>query len=246
MAPSKISLKLLVDSKAKQVLFAEAGKEFVDFVFSLLTLPIGAVAKLVSAGTMHGSVGRLYQSVDRIGASYLQPGTDKSELLQPKVMHPDARELLLLRGRDGEEPQGPTRTATPRFKLYTCAAAQCATVAMERGAACPQCKQPMGTEMTLVLPSAPAAAAGEEEEEMDGGAGYVKGLVTYMVTDGLEVTPMSAISSITLINKFSAGKPDVELAEKYVSVGMDEGLALLKAALRSDTVLSDVFLGRKK
>ena len=89
---SKISLKLLVDTKTKTVLFAEAGKEFVDFVFSLLTLPIGAVAKLVSAGTMHGSVGRLYQSVERIGAIYLQPGTDKSDLLQPKVLHPDARD----------------------------------------------------------------------------------------------------------------------------------------------------------
>ncbi|WVZ95901.1 hypothetical protein U9M48_041608 [Paspalum notatum var. saurae] len=252
MAPSsKISLKLLVETQSKRVLLAEAGKEFVDFVFSLLTLPIGAVAKLVSAGTMHGSVGRLYQSVDLIGASYLQPGADKSELLQPKVVHPDARELLLLPphhaggGEDDEEQQVP-RTA-PRFKLYTCAAAQCVTVAMERGAACPQCKQPMGTEMTFVLPSAAAAAAGEEERERDGGGGgYVKGLVTYMVTDGLEVTPMSAISSITLINKFSAGKPDVELAEKYVRVGMDEGLDLLRAALRSDTVLSDVFLARKK
>ncbi|KAK3140907.1 hypothetical protein QOZ80_5AG0407630 [Eleusine coracana subsp. coracana] len=108
----------------------------------------------------------------------------------------------------------------------------------------------MATDMTFVLPSrAPmgggglagngGAAAGEES------GGYVKGLVTYMVTDGLEVTPMSAISSITLINKFSVGK-DVELAEKYVSVGMDEGLGLLRSALRSDTVLTDVFLARKK
>jgi hypothetical protein len=55
-----------------------------------------------------------------------------------------------------------------------------------------------------------------------------------MVTDGLEVTLMSAISSTTLINKFSVGN-DVELAEKYVSVGMDEGLGLLRAALSSDT-----------
>jgi hypothetical protein len=47
---------------------------------------------------------------------------------------------------------------------------------------------------------------------------------------------MSAISSITLISKFSVNK-DVELAEKFVSVGMDEGLGLLKAALRSDTAL---------
>ncbi|WVZ95889.1 hypothetical protein U9M48_041597 [Paspalum notatum var. saurae] len=248
MAPSsKISLKLLVETRSKRVLFAEAGKEFVDFVFSLLTLPIGAVAKLVSAGTMHGSVGRLYQSVDLIGASYLQPGADKSELLHPKVVHPDARELLLLPpAASKEELEQQQVPRTPRFKLYTCAAAQCVTVAMERGAACPQCKQPMGTEMTFVLPSAPAAGEGEERDGGGGGGGYVKGLVTYMVTDGLEVTPMSAISSITLINKFSAGKPDVELAEKYVSVGMDEGLDLLRAALRSDTVLSDVFLARKK
>jgi hypothetical protein len=108
----------------------------------------------------------------------------------------------------------------------------------------------MATEVTFVLPSAApkAASASASEAAGSGGddtGGYVKGLVTYMVTDGLEVTPMSAISSITLISKFSVNK-DVELAEKFVSVGMDEGLGLLKAALRSDTVLSDVFLAKKK
>ena len=246
---SKISLKLLVETRSKKVLFAEASKEFVDFVFSLLTLPIGAVAKLVSAGTMHGSVGRLYQSVDRMGASYLQPGADKSELLQPGVLHPDARELLLLphaaAGDGGGEAEEQPRL--PKFKLYTCPG-QCVTVTMEREAACPQCKQPMATEMAFVLPSAaPASAAGSKGGGAAGeeSGGYVKGLVTYMVTDGLEVTPMSAISSITLINKFSVGS-DVELAEKFVGVGMDEGLGPLRAALSSDTVLSDVFLARKK
>ncbi|CAN6349517.1 unnamed protein product [Urochloa humidicola] len=252
MAP-KISLKLLVETRSKHVLFAEAGKEFVDFVFSLLTLPIGAVAKLVSAGTMHGSVGRLYKSVDHMGASYLQPGADKSELLQPGVLHPDARELLLLPhgGAAGDGEPEDQKPRLPKFKLYTCPG-QCVTVTMERDAACPQCKQGMATEMAFVLPSAPspAAGAGAGAKGCGGAAGeesggYVKGLVTYMVTDGLEVTPMSAISSITLINKFSVGN-DVELAEKYVSVGMDEGLGLLRAALSSDTVLSDVFLARKK
>ena len=279
---SKISLKLLVDTKTKTVLFAEAGKEFVDFVFSLLTLPIGAVAKLVSAGTMHGSVGRLYQSVERIGAIYLQPGTDKSDLLQPKVLHPDARELLLLQGGGAD---GDGEPALARFRLYTCAG-YCATATMEAKATCPQCKQAMSTEVAFVLPSAAAPApAGSSSSSSDESGGYVKGVVTYMVTDGLEVTPMSAISSITMINKF-AGK-DVELAEKFVTVGTSEvcasdshvrhlqhhddepccflaahvltlyhfsvhrppnvrqGLALLKAALRSDTVLSDVFLRKK-
>ncbi|XP_062230428.1 uncharacterized protein LOC133928216 [Phragmites australis] len=237
MAP-KIPLKLLVESKSKKVLFAEAGKEFVDFVFSLLTLPIGAVVKLISAGTMYGSIGRLYQSVDHISASYLLPNTDKADLLQPKVLHPDGRELLLLQGgeADGASPLA-------KFKMYTCPGS-CVTVTMENNAECPNCKQAMTTEMTFVLPFAARATAAPQGASDDSG-GYVKGLVTYMVTDGLEVTPMSAISSITLINKFSVGK-DVDLAEKFVSVGMDEGLALLKAALRSDTVLSDVFLARKK
>ncbi|CAL4910638.1 unnamed protein product [Urochloa decumbens] len=245
---STISLKLLVDNKTKKVLFAEAGKEFVDFVFSLLTLPIGAVVKLISAGTMQGSIGRLYQSVDHMGSSYLLPGTDKKDLLQPKVLQPDGRELLLLQG--GAAGDGADESPLARFKMYTCRGL-CVTVTMEAGTQCPQCKQQMTTEMNFVLPSAAARAAGA------GGAagvasageesgGYVKGVVTYMVTDGLEVTPMSAISSITLINRFSIGKGDVDLAEKFVTVGMDEGLALLKAALRSDTVLSDVFLARKK
>ncbi|KAK3137683.1 hypothetical protein QOZ80_5BG0455860 [Eleusine coracana subsp. coracana] len=97
----------------------------------------------------------------------------------------------------------------------------------------------MATEVAFVLPS---VGGGGDQGSSEGG--YVKGVVTYMVTDELEVTPMSAISSIIMINKFSAGK-DAQLAEKYVSVGADEGLALLKEALRSDTVLSDVFLAKK-
>ncbi|GJM94386.1 hypothetical protein PR202_ga11026 [Eleusine coracana subsp. coracana] len=240
MAP-KISLKLLVDTKTNRVLFAEAGKEFVDFVFSLLTLPIGAVAKLISAGTMHGSIGRLYESVDRMGVSYLLPGTDKSDLLQPKVLHPDARELLLLQqgGGDGDGDNKSAAPALARFRMFTCAGF-CATATVEAKATCPQCKQAMATEVAFVLPS--GGGGGGDQGSSEGG--YVKGVVTYMVTDGLEVTPMSAISSITMINKFSAGK-DAQLAEKYVSVGADEGLALLMEALRSDTVLSDVFLAKK-
>ncbi|KAI5013078.1 hypothetical protein ZWY2020_028032 [Hordeum vulgare] len=92
---NKISLMLLVDIKSKKVLFAEVGKEFVDFVFSLPTLPVGIVAKLISSDAMHGSIGRLYQSVDDIGDCYLLPCKDKASLLYPKVLHPDTRELLI-------------------------------------------------------------------------------------------------------------------------------------------------------
>lgn len=41
------SLRLLVDKKKNKVVLAEAGKEFVDVLFSFLTLPMGTVARLV-------------------------------------------------------------------------------------------------------------------------------------------------------------------------------------------------------
>ena len=51
-----MKMKLLVDTKAGRVLYAEAGKDVVDFLFSLLALPLGTVAKLLTAGAGAGSV----------------------------------------------------------------------------------------------------------------------------------------------------------------------------------------------
>lgn len=44
---TKVSLKLLVDTEGKKVLFAEASKDFVDFLFHIMELPLGTVVKLV-------------------------------------------------------------------------------------------------------------------------------------------------------------------------------------------------------
>ncbi|XP_039775423.1 uncharacterized protein LOC120642907 [Panicum virgatum] len=76
-----------------------------------------------------------------------------------------------------------------------------------------------------------------------GGAvrGFVQGVVTYTVLDDLTITPMSAISSITLLNAFAVTDL-AALQEKTVRLGYREGLAILKASLQSNTVLTDVFL----
>ncbi|KAL0003021.1 hypothetical protein SO802_016802 [Lithocarpus litseifolius] len=65
--------------------------------------------------------------------------------------------------------------------------------------------------------------------------GYVKGLVTYMVMDDLEVKPLSSIVSIgTMLNKFNV--KDIEALEENV------GLKLLKTSLHSNSSLTDFFL----
>uniref|UniRef100_A0A0E0FFK5 Uncharacterized protein n=1 Tax=Oryza nivara TaxID=4536 RepID=A0A0E0FFK5_ORYNI len=51
-------MKLLVDSKAQRVLYAEeAGKDVVDFLSSLLTLPVATVVKLLSKDSTDHAAG---------------------------------------------------------------------------------------------------------------------------------------------------------------------------------------------
>jgi hypothetical protein len=45
-----VRVQLLVQKSTKRVLYMEAGKDFVDMLFSFLMLPTGAVLKLISQG----------------------------------------------------------------------------------------------------------------------------------------------------------------------------------------------------
>ncbi|XP_020672028.1 uncharacterized protein LOC110092026 [Dendrobium catenatum] len=229
---SKITLKLLIDVRSHKVLFGEADKDFVDFMFSLLTFPLGSVIKLLSPTTMIGSIGKLYQSVENLNEIYLVANRDKSSLLQPKVSTNVKNHLLL----DTEA------IAEPKYYICNHCNRKVTTV---KSTVCPNCKQAMVTEAAFVVPSDSTSLATGAETGGENAGGFVKGVITYMITDDMEVTPMSAISSITLMNRFSM-KNDVQLMEKVVAVGMKEGLALLKASLDSPTALTDVFCSPNK
>lgn len=82
-------LKLLVNKDTNKVLFAEAGKDFVDVLFSFLTLPLGTIARLVEKKSSMGpvSVGclnKLYGSLRVFDKEYMRMETTKEMLLQPK------------------------------------------------------------------------------------------------------------------------------------------------------------------
>ncbi|KAM3353304.1 hypothetical protein ACQJBY_024455 [Aegilops geniculata] len=244
-----MSMKLLVDTKAGRVLFAEAGKDVVDFLFSLLALPVGTAVSLLGRRSMPGSAGDLYASVQRLdAAAYLLPGADIGALLRPAVPSPAAASniaLLCLPGTSSSAASKPVfwcgedhsrsyaygRSGRPGHNYVTDAS----------GGACPACGKPMTKEMHWARSDSggfgQAAATGRAK-------GFVQGVVTYTVTDNLTVTPMSAISSITLLNTFRV-RDLTALQEKIVRIGYKEGLAILKASLQSKTVLTDVFLAHK-
>ncbi|KAG5533318.1 hypothetical protein RHGRI_027493 [Rhododendron griersonianum] len=72
-----ITLKLLVDTKNNRVLFADAGNDFIDFLFTLLSLPIGTIVRLLTAKSMVGCLGNLYDSVDNLSDTYMQSNQNK-------------------------------------------------------------------------------------------------------------------------------------------------------------------------
>jgi hypothetical protein len=85
----KISLKVMVDKKRDEVIYAEAGKDFVDVLLSFLTLPLGTIARLVAKesnieAVKFGSINSLYKSVKDLDQKYLWNQTCKEMLLNPR------------------------------------------------------------------------------------------------------------------------------------------------------------------
>ncbi|XP_062155327.1 uncharacterized protein LOC133863401 [Alnus glutinosa] len=225
MASTKVTLKLLIDKKGHRVLFAEADKKFVDFLFSIFTLPVGTVTMLLQKQNMSGCLHSLYKSIENLSDIYIQPDQDKECLLKPKVAISGAEVPLLL---PSVEQSNTSKT------LYRCGS-HYGYVSHDWRAICPACKSSMNTELNYVDPPRDTKASSSTE------GGYVKGVITYMVMDDLDVKPMSTISSITLLTKFNVRDLGT-IEEKVVDLGVDEVLSLLEASLRSKTVLTDVFL----
>ncbi|KAL0460634.1 UNVERIFIED_CONTAM: hypothetical protein Slati_0690600 [Sesamum latifolium] len=223
MAKSSVRLKLLVDTQAKADLFAEVGKDCVDFLFHIMSLPVVTIISLLKKQGTVGSLTNLYGSIENLNASYIQPNQSKDTLLKPLVPAPGSSVPLLLLGD----------TLTEK-NFYRCGQ-NCSyyNVTDDPRAVCPQCRRAMSTNMTYVAPPPVQETADE--------GGFVKGVVTYMLMDNLEVNPMSTISSITLLNKFNVKEVGL-LQEKVVNLGMDEAVMLLKASLQSQKVLTEVFL----
>ncbi|CAL4965335.1 unnamed protein product [Urochloa decumbens] len=234
-----LSMKLLIDTKSQRVLYAEAGKDVVDFLFSLLTLPVGTVVKILSNDSMVGSISNLYGSVEKLDETYVRSAGTKAALLAPPGAYHEGAKLLQL-----PEPEHAS------MELFRCNNySECVYLSKVRGARCPiqRCGGQMNTRKILDVGSSGGASGGGDiaaATSAVGATGFVKGVVTYTVMDDLKVAPMSTISGITLLNTF--GITDIGmLQEKTVQLGYAEGLKILKASLQSKTVLTDVFLVKK-
>ncbi|OIV91228.1 hypothetical protein TanjilG_30450 [Lupinus angustifolius] len=231
---TKLSVKLLIDTKREKVLFAEASKAVIDFLFNLLSFPIGAVVRLLTKNQMVGSLGNLYESVEQLNHTYMQPNQNKDVLLKPTSLISSSVISGLLPPNDVLD--SPVNVES--LKFYTCHN-KCSYVTCKSGTSCPS------NDYSSCIMNSQLSFVGNIPVLKDVSStnvnGFVKDVVTYMVMDDLVIQPMSTISSITLLNKFDVKEIGL-LEERVVELGMEEGINLLKSSLQSKTVLTNVFL----
>ncbi|KAK9019441.1 hypothetical protein V6N11_053965 [Hibiscus sabdariffa] len=95
-SPTTVSLKLLIAPKSQRVLYAEAGKDFVDFLFNIMTLPVGTVVRLLSKQVTAGCIRSIYESIENLGSSYMLSEENTDILLNAQGFNRAAYEPHLL------------------------------------------------------------------------------------------------------------------------------------------------------
>ncbi|PUZ58102.1 hypothetical protein GQ55_5G482400 [Panicum hallii var. hallii] len=250
-------MKLLVDRASQSVLFAEAGKDVVDFIFGLLAMPLGAAASLLraegaAAGAL-GSVVNVYASVEKMDAAYMQG--------------PEARDALLV---NDSLPSGPSTRLLPATTTTSAAFATSISTAARSYSCCmwgppPGMPMPPPAGPTYYYPPYPPTQAPVPESGVaqlppwlfrchacyalgspqESSRGFVQGVASYTVMDDLTVSPASNVSTVALLGRLGVKDLDA-IEERTVTVGRKECLEILKVSLQSKTVLTDVFLAKTK
>ncbi|CAJ1977717.1 unnamed protein product [Sphenostylis stenocarpa] len=223
-----LTLKLLIDTKRNKVLFAETSKEVIDFLFNLLCLPLGTVIRLLNKTGMVGCLANLYRSVENMSDTYMQQNHQKDVLLKPNVSFSSPQVANLLPSSDYSDGDNLDDS------FYMCRNRCAYNVTCNNTTLCPTCGSIMNIKTKYIGNKV-------AKEVFPNKNGFVQGVVTYMVMDGLIIEPMSTISGITLLNKFNM-KEVGALQEKVVELGLTQGVNLLKASLDSKAVLTSVFL----
>lgn len=225
---NSMSLKLIVSKSKKKVLYAEAGVKVVDFLFSFLAFPLGAVVKHLSGNSKLGCIDNLYKGASDLSSeNYIKSEECKNMILSPKLFPHSGFDSHIL--DVGEE--------YPKYRYDGFGDIEIVNNTDESEGSSIENEEAEATDLAIILD--PKSPTGKTIK----GEGYLKGPATFMIFDNLLVTPFSPTSIITALDQMKVSTSDVE--ERTVTVGKDEALNLLKASLISKTVLNDVFNTRE-
>uniref|UniRef100_A0A1D1YFD5 Putative membrane protein MJ1061 n=1 Tax=Anthurium amnicola TaxID=1678845 RepID=A0A1D1YFD5_9ARAE len=224
MSRSKdVKVKLIRWRATKNVAFIEAGKDFVDILFSFLTIPLGGIIRLLDEDCSLGCIYNLYQSVEELvdAGDLVKPRECKSMLLSPRIATHSGITTQILRIEEAP----PMKVIVQR--CYTCRYQRIFTPDLPS-----KCIHGVDAVLLEELnPKLPYPCS-------ISGGGFVKGEGKFTVTNNMRVFSCSAFH---FLNKAMICTGLFEARE--ISIGEVEVLKLLKACLSSRSPLNDVFRG---
>ncbi|KAK0606066.1 hypothetical protein LWI29_033838 [Acer saccharum] len=227
-----IGLKALVNKENNRVIFAESDEDFIDVLFSFLTMPMGTIIKLIHNKSPTAGIGcmdNLYKSIMNLDKQQFRTEACKTMLLHPRNAAEVECKRLKLNIDDGEP-----------LKYFVCNRSDCRRsgnklLSHYRNAVC-GCGEHMGFEMVL----SKKESKGRVFDARDRGV-FLKGLTRFIITDALEVMPASIESSHSLLYALQVtdGK---NIEEHSFYIGVDKVLTMLKHSLIAEALLTKTLL----
>ncbi|PNX88810.1 hypothetical protein L195_g044924 [Trifolium pratense] len=252
---SKLTLKLLIDTNNGKVLFAEASKPVVDFLFNMLYLPIATVVKILrkKRGMVCG-FSNLHQSIEDLDEMYVHPQSS-DRLFNPTIPIFSNLMSAILSTIDDNS------TGVFDFLLNAELEKEDDDEDDEDYVEEEE-EDDEDDEYDEDYNEFDDDEEDEEDEDKEEDEeneasdddniliknGIVKEGVTYMVMDDLVIHPLfSAISMIELLNTKLNIKDINSLQEKVVELGVNEGIKLLEASMQSHSkmILTSVFINKE-
>ncbi|KAG6792759.1 hypothetical protein POTOM_001917 [Populus tomentosa] len=214
------SVRLVVCKSKKVICCAEASKDFVDLLFSFLTIPLGYLMNEKHGGQSKGSIHHLYDSVIDLDApKYLKSNDIKEILLNPKIAPGYGYK---------NQPLGVKEAVDNQQYYYDW---NSSNIPLRT-----ESKSPRGSTLPLLSMMDPKSPYKEGTE----GDGFLLDPAMFTVSDDLVVTPISAVSELSLLEKLKIPFNDIYVCE--VQVGREEASRLLAASFVSESALTDTFL----
>ncbi|KAI9080095.1 hypothetical protein K1719_037911 [Acacia pycnantha] len=224
---SSLMLKITVSKSKNKVQYAEAEGDFIDFLLSFLTMPLGSILKILGGNDLKlGSMHNLYKSVKGLSTWYTSwsgnHSSSYSPLLDLKVapQYGCIRQPLIM----VQEEKIPTYWyGTGVIRNMVCYANKNGVISKERN------QIANASEMCVVDPR-----SGNGRTRLS--VGFVKSPAIFAITDDLQVTALTYASSISFLQKLNAPLNDLE--QHVVRIGPNEALNLLGASLTSKAALT--------
>ncbi|KAM5583406.1 hypothetical protein ABKV19_003352 [Rosa sericea] len=213
-----ISVKLIVSKSKNVVCYAEVREDFVNLIYSFLTLPLGFILKQMLDSPWKGCIDQLCKGVLDFDEQFFKSNYHKELLCNPKLVPGFSYENNLLGIEEAVYYKFSGRKLTADRSIIP--------------------------SMSLEALKAKFLDPKSQGDNDRNAKGFLYEPAIFTVTDNLDVRPVSPIFQLSVLNDLKVHFTDIE--DRTVNVGKNEALRLLVASVVSDSVLTNAFLRKPK